>query len=336
MPTEKPKKPKQRSTRAASTHRVPPPATLPDRRLMERQLFAMTRLLEAQQFATAEEGNAYLQDLLTRGGGTLPDVVPETQLEEAQELIYQALERKGRKRLDLARQALEISPDCVDAYVLLAEATKDPHEARHLYEEGMKAGERALGPEFFEEHVGRFWGIIESRPYMRAREGLADVLWHLDEREAAIDHRQELLRLNPNDNQGGRHVLATWLMAAGDVGALDGLLKRYPEEGVASYEYTRALLLYRRYGAGKRAEKALARALEANPFVPLYFLGAKKMPRRLPEYVGIGDEDEAVAYVAEAAEVWLDTPGAPEWFAELLVRLFPDPADLIAAVRPRP
>ncbi|MDP8924453.1 MAG: tetratricopeptide repeat protein, partial [Chloroflexota bacterium] len=327
MPTRKPKKPTSRAPKAPGRRAAEPPVALPDRRLMERHLASMTRLLEEQEFETIEEANAYLENLLQQGGGKLPDVAPSTPLEEAQDLVYQALEKSGRKRLELARKALTISPDCADAYVILAEGTKDPHEARRLYEQGVAAGERALGPEFFAHEAGNFWGIFETRPYMRARLGLAKVLWHLGERRAAIEHLQEMLRLNPNDNQGVRQFLMHWLLAVGDLAALDRLLKQYPEEGFAAYEYTRALMLFRRYGAGKRSDKALVQAITANPFVPMYLLGLKPLPRRLPEYVGIGDENEAVAYLAEAAQNWLDTPGALEWLADVLVRHAPTPPD---------
>ncbi len=40
----------------------------------------------------------------------------------------------------------------------------------------MPAGERALGPQLFEQEAGRFWSLVEARPYMRARLGLAQVL----------------------------------------------------------------------------------------------------------------------------------------------------------------
>jgi hypothetical protein len=62
-----------------------------------------------------------------------------------------------------------MSTECADAYVLLAEAAQDPQEMRSLYEQGVQAGERVLGPEIFAEEVGHFWGIVETRPYMRAR-----------------------------------------------------------------------------------------------------------------------------------------------------------------------
>ena len=299
------------------------PAAL-DRRLMEQQMQAITRLLAEQDFGSLDEANAFIQQHLA--GGQPLAAAPTTALEEAQELIYEALETTGARRLALARRALERSPDCADAYVLLAEATGDPGEARALYEQGVRAGERALGPAAFREDVGHFWGILETRPYMRARHGLAAALWHLGEREAAIGHLRDLLRLNPGDNQGLRYTLATWLLATGDDAALADLLGQYPDEGSATWAYTRALTAFRRHGAGGRADVALREALAANPFVPAYLLGLKPLPRRLPASVGFGDEDEAVAYIAEAVEPWLASPQALAWLATVVARDAPPPA----------
>ena len=83
---------------------------------------------------------------------------------------------------------MEISADCADAYVLLSEGARDAGEARRLLEQGVAAGERALGREYFEENAGHFWGLLETRPYMRARQGLAQILWAQGECDAAVAH----------------------------------------------------------------------------------------------------------------------------------------------------
>ena len=61
---------------------------LPDRRLMEQQLAAVSRLLAERDFASLEEANAYLHEALSKGG--LPAVAPATPLEEAQAVIVSA------------------------------------------------------------------------------------------------------------------------------------------------------------------------------------------------------------------------------------------------------
>lgn len=300
----------------------PPTVPLPplsDRRLMDQHLAQIGRLLEGQDFATIEEANAFLQQALI--GGSPPSFAPRTPLEAAQELVYRALDATGPRRVRLAREALAHSPDCADAYVLLAEATADPRQARRLYEEGMEAGIRALGPAPFAEDVGHFWGIVETRGYMRACQGLAEVLWVLDAREEAIAHAGEMLRLNPMDNQGIRYLLAEWLLAVGDDAALERLLRVYPDEGSATWAYTKALLTFRRHGSGAVATRALKAALRTNPHVPFYLFGLEEMPEELPGYVGMGDESEAVEYVMEAITTWIDTAGALDWFAALIDRL---------------
>jgi len=53
--------------------------------------------------------------------------------EQAQDLIYQAVGARGRRRISLARKALELSTDCDDAYVVLAEQAASPEPALDQY-----------------------------------------------------------------------------------------------------------------------------------------------------------------------------------------------------------
>jgi tetratricopeptide (TPR) repeat protein len=288
----------------------------PDHRAMEKTMSEITGWLEGQEFGSMEEAQTFLNEVLE--GGELPSTPPPTTpLEKAQDLIYQAAETTGKKRVELARKALKTSKDCADAYVILVEETAhSPEEARELYERGVKAGERALGPEVFEEDAGHFWGILETRPYMRTRQGLALCLWAVGEEEEAIGHYREMLRLNPNDNQGIRDLLATALVEMARDEELGELLERYEDEAGATWAYTRALWMFRREGATEGANAALEEAMEANPFVPLYVLGEKKLPNTAPPLVGLGEESEAIHYFAEALTGWLRTPGAIEWLRE--------------------
>lgn len=238
-------------------------------------------------------------------------------VDEAQEVMYQAWDTTNRmKRIALARKALEISNDCADAYVLLAqEEASTIDAARTCYEHAVAAGERALGKKAFKEDVGHFWGILETRGYMRARMGLGQALREMGDLDGAIGHFADMLRLNPNDNQGVRDLLATCYLEADRREELQLLLDQYEDSATAMWAYTRVLLEFRRGGDSAAARKQLASALETNPHVPDYLLGRKRMPRHLPDYVGFGDENEAVVYVAESANVWKSSTGALEWLA---------------------
>jgi hypothetical protein len=235
---------------------------------------------------------------------------------QAQDLMYEAFEAQGARGVTLAREALAISPDCADAYLLLAEETASSlEEARELLERGVAAGERALGPEPFEEDVGYFWGLIETRPYMRSRAALAETLWALGRREEAVEHQRELLRLNPNDNQGIRYRQAEYLVALERYEELDELFAAYEDDAAAAFAYTKALAAFRREGNSSESRALLAEARELNPHVPAYLSGRKRLPTRLPDYVGFGDASEAVDYAVGAKAQWEDVPGALAWLA---------------------
>lgn len=105
-----------------------------------------------------------LADLTRMLGGGLRGGGKRDPLEEAQALMYEAWDATGPRRVALARQALRLSPDCADAYVLLAEETaRSLGEARDLCAQGVAAGERALPGTLssvpIREPERRFWVI---------------------------------------------------------------------------------------------------------------------------------------------------------------------------------
>lgn len=223
--------------------------------------------------------------------------------------------------MELAKKALRVSPDCADAYVILAEETaSDIGAACELYAKGVEAGEKTLGSKAFKNDLGHFWGILETRPYMRARAGLAHCLWEAGKqyKTMSIEHFFEMLSLNPNDNQGIRYILLSCLLEEGLDDAVGALLDQYPDDCAAHWLYARALWTFRREGRSAKAKKCLKESLEANPFVADYLLGRKKMPECLPEYMGFGDQSEAVVYADADRENWTKTPGALQWFMENL------------------
>jgi tetratricopeptide (TPR) repeat protein len=239
---------------------------------------------------------------------------PGTPRGQAERLLTQAFEAGDTQlRADLAGQALALWPDCADAYVLLAEQARSRKEALTLYQQGVAAGERALGPEAFRRDAGRFWIVLETRPYIRARLGLAHALWPAGRREEAVDHLWELLRLNPNDNQGVRHALAGFLLALDRDDDLARLLHLYPDDDSAAWAYTKALLAFRRDGDTPEARRLLEEAKRANKHVPDYVLDRKFPAPERPASYSPGDENEALRYIGSCLAGWVATPGAVAW-----------------------
>ena len=241
-------------------------------------------------------------------------------IDVAQEFIYDAWEATTKKRrIALARKALKISPDCADAYLILAETeAASIEDVINFYRKGVAAGEMAIGQKAFKNDVGHFWGILETRPYMRARAGLAECLRAEGKPEEAVEHYWDMLRLNPNDNQGIRDLLMPCLIDLGRDKDAEKLFKHYRGDCMAVWMYSRVLLDFRKHGDSAISARSLKKALEENRHVPDYLLGRKKMPRDIPDHYGFGDENEAVLYAYGNRGAWNATPGAMEW---LTVRL---------------
>lgn len=290
-----------------------------DVRALERTSFEISLLLRDKEFSSTEEVRRYIENLIASGQPF--SFEKRTPLEKAQSLMYDAFEAEGDERIRLAREALAICPDCADAYVLLAEETAQSlQEAAALYEQGVRAAERALGKDIFREEAGHFWSIISTRPYMRARAGLAQCLWMMGERTQAIEHFEDLLRLDAHDHLGLRHALIHCLIEDNRDQEAVNLLDRYPEDKSATWAYSHALLHFRQSGEIKESEQSLRQALDVNPYVPFYLLGLWELPDELPTTISVGDENEAIIYAVESWRSWEKTPGALEWLARTLMQ----------------
>jgi tetratricopeptide (TPR) repeat protein len=287
---------------------------IPDRRTMERVMAEMERFMARSDFDDLAQANQAIQERFIGPFDEIPSAAT-TPLEHAQNLIYQAFEARGRRRIQLARKALELSPDCADAYVLLAEQATSPEAARDLYAQAVAAGKRALGPLTFEEQAGHFWGIVQTRPYMRARFGLARCLEEVSQVDDAISHYQELLRLNPTDNQGVRDILLPVLLTAGRDGEAGALLEQFDDDISATWYYGWALWTFRREGDSKLARDRLRAAIRTNRHVPTYLTGKVEWPGPPPASYAFGSKEEAVLCAEELSAAWRATPGAEAWLA---------------------
>lgn len=300
---------------AGQPSKAPRFATMP--RVAERSSVRISRLLESRSSASLEEVNEELDRAREQG---LFDAPPEasagrglTPLERAQELAYDAMEAEGRLQIKRARQALALSPDCADAWVILGDSASTPEVALERYERGVEAGVRAIGPERFAARAGEFWGHLDTRPYMRARLALAQTLRSLGRDEEALEHYRELLRLNPNDNQGVRYLLVAARLELNQNDEAGALLDQYDGDIQALWLYARALWRFRTEGDTARARAALDEARRANAHVVKYLLSPESIPLDRPPHFALGSKDEG-AYIAEAlGDAFETTAGAVLW-----------------------
>lgn len=283
----------------------------PDPRAHERVFVDMNRFL-AEHPPTAGEGLTEINRLFAGRSLDDPLTKPHSESDKAQDLCYQAFDCHGRRRVQLVRQALVLDPDCCDAHVILAEQAGTLDDELSHYLQGMQAAERTLGVEYFTENAGHFWGLVETRPYMRARFGLAHALTEAGRMEEGIAHYQELLRLNPGDNQGVRYVVLPLLLSAGRDIEAARLLKESNEMS-ANWAYARALLAFRLSGPSVAADRELREALRVNAHVPELLLEEGFIPQ--PPHYAPGSFEEACVAAEELRPAFQATPAALRWLA---------------------
>lgn len=233
-------------------------------------------------------------------------------IEQAEELIFQAMESTQTKAKKLARQALELWPDCAEAYVILAQYASSVSEALPLYEQGVAAGRRALADEW-DDIQDHFWGYLPTRPFMRALAGFAETLWSIGRRDESVERSLELLKLNPNDNQGIRMGAIPRLLELGRNDDCRRLLNQYKDGGGCFTAYNLALLEFRLQGDKTKARRLLTKAFEANEHVPQFLVNNRQIPNRTPGSYSWQSPEEAQIYVELSQRAWKTTPGAIGW-----------------------
>lgn len=263
--------------------------------------------LEGKNFESIEEITSFLNNRVDS-----PKKTPKGNKEQAQQLIYDAFESEGNKRYSLARKALDLNPDSVDAYNILAEEAESLEEASQIYKKGMLTGQKELGKNYFRENKGHFWGLHETRPFMRAKGNYASTLYQLGNINEAILHFKELLQLNPNDNQGARYSLFIAYVDKGDLRKALELLEQY-DEGSAQGLYNKLLLELLEHGFTAKAKKLLKEAKSQNKYVIPFLTGKKRLPSQIPDMYGWGDEGEAIIYADAHLHLWKKVVGVENW-----------------------
>ena len=233
---------------------------------------------------------------------------------DAQELAFDAMEATSKTEArKLARRAIALYPDCVDALMTLAGLdARSTSELIEKYILAIEAGERSLGEKFIRENKGDFWLLIETRPYMRAMEQLASIYFVQSMYQEAIGLYEKMLKLNPNDNQGVRDPLLGAYLCIDNLQGAGRLLQRYKKDSMANFAWGRVLERFLS-GDSAGAAAALAKAREANCFVEPFLVGKQPVPRTSPEMYSPGSKEEAVLCMDNVGRAWALHKDAVFW-----------------------
>jgi len=203
----------------------------------------------------------------------------------------------------------------IDALVQQSDSEKNKKRRIQLLQQAVNMGRGQLGSDFFEENSGFFWGLIETRPFMRALAGLADAYRQAHMREKSLRCYQECLLLCPNDNLGVRYLVPAVLMEMGSFNEAQEVLEQHSEEMEYSafLSYSRALCLIAQGAAKKSIQSALQVATGCNTSVPALLCSDKQLPAADSPYCASGDRNEAIFYVSENRMLWRNVKGALEY-----------------------
>ena len=191
-------------------------------------------LLEGQEFASDDDHNAKLAELMR--GGRLHEKANAWKRDDpkwrAQELAYDALEASDPvEALRLVHEALKLDPDCTEAqHLMVSLAPMDLDSRIRLMRETVDKAERNMGESFIRENTGHFWRTLSTRPYMRAKRELAELLSAAGRLTDAIAVFEQMLELNPDDNLGTRFPLLGLYLATDQPERVNSLIARFPDE----------------------------------------------------------------------------------------------------------
>ena len=119
---------------------------------------------------------------------------PRFQSDDLLEEAYNATSKT--KAIKLAKQALEIYPDNIDAECFIAEFEENQIKKLSKMEAIIEKAKKILEKDnmFEQENMGHFWGMIETRPYMRARNRKITILMDLGRYTEAIKECEKLYK----------------------------------------------------------------------------------------------------------------------------------------------
>ena len=222
-----------------------------------------------------------------------------TPLDDAYDLLEKAQEAKSEKEaIKLAKQAYEKSPRCLDALLFQCELEENGIKRMELLEEGLKKEKNSLTEEkyFDKENIGHFYGIFETRPYIRGLTMKTQFLLDEGKLRQAESVCKEILRLNENDNLGVRYLLMAIYATLEEEEEMLKIYKKYPEEDVEMLFPLFAL--YYKIGNDKKAEEYLKKIDNCNKnFVKYYNNTIEKNKNMEPGCYARGDSSEIFMYM---------------------------------------
>ena len=192
-----------------------------------------------------------LDAFVAQYNGSLPDTLMNPEIAETSDDFFEiALGADSEKEaLKYLKKALKLDPYNFDAQSYLIDLTADDFTERvKKYGDAVSKATKHMAEEgyFEDEYIGKFWGVLETRPYMRLRSMYTKLLLVCGRMGQVQRECEELLRLSENDNLGMRHMLMHVYAYFENEEAALALYKKYGDFDEAPIALPLSILYYKK------------------------------------------------------------------------------------------
>ena len=241
-------------------------------------------------------------------------------------LVRTALRVRSRtKKSALLHLAVARDPDCPEARIELA----DLEFQAGNFQACLSAYEELSAKEASRWHSKRtaWWSDRETRPYLRSLYGCAMTQWHLGRFVPAAKTLEDLLRLNPVDNQGARFLIPMLHLLADSpdraAAFFAGYSGQYPRDfSEPSFLFGWALT-HSLEGRESEARAKYAEGILKNIYLAPMLLEIEEPLRGLWLPNDRAEPNYAAEFVESYAVLWDKEPGALRLLREVLDELAP-------------
>lgn len=216
------------------------------------------------------------------------------------DILEQAREAVSKKQAkELAKKALIIYPDNIDAMCYLANFENTLEKKLYKYNKAINRAEEILNKKnlFGDDSIGYFWGMMETRPYMRARCGKVEILLELKKYEEAMLEVEDILRLNRQDNLDMRYTLMNLYCLMNKYDELNSLFAKFQE--ISTHVLFTKCVMYFKQNNMTELKKSLKDLKSSNKYIIDLLIGKIRCPIKYSEYYTLGSIEEAALVIED-------------------------------------
>ena len=288
----------------------------------EKMFKQLHKFLEGKVFENQEEANKEIQKFMNsiNSGEVFGFDEQFRKEEESDDLLFMAYEEPNIiKAINYAKKSLKVNPDNIDAMNFLVSVEPDEEKQLEMYKENIQTAKKILDKNnmFDKENIGQFWGITETRPYMRTRQSYMLKLFHLKRYDEAIKECEELLKLCKNDNLGVRYILIGLYVYTDNFNKAEKLYKKFKED--STFMLLPLCIMYYKQGDFNEAEMARRKVNIKNSIIFELLNESIKLSKKRKEELehargyALGSLEEAYLVLKDLKYLIDSTEGFKEW-----------------------